>query len=349
MSKRKVYLSIDAHARHCVLGVMSCTGTFLYSSRFDTCEKELIKNIKSVDAGRKILAIEEGPLAFWIAQTLKPYLDEIVVSDPRQTPLISRNAMKRDKLDVKNLCRLLRLGELKQVYHPEDDHRAIFKAAVQQYIDFRNQQTIIKQKIKAKYRGWGVTDVYGISVYNPDKKEKYLERVKANSVRKQLEHLYQLLRITVEMKVAALKEAKRLGQRYPEIQEFIKIPGVGIVGALTFDSYIQTPDRFTRKQHLWRYCKLAVTDRSSDGKPLAHKRLDKAGNGELKAMSYRAFMSAMRKKDENEVRQFHTGSLYRTHNQTHARLNTQRKILSVLHGVWKRKEAYRPELFLGSV
>ena len=349
MSKRKVYLSIDAHARHCVLGVMSCTGTFLYSSRFDTCEKELIKNIKSVDAGRKILVVEEGPLAFWIAQTLKPYLDEIIVSDPRQTPLISRNAMKRDKLDVKNLCRLLRLGELKQVYHPEDDHRAIFKAAVQQYLDFRNQQSIIKQKIKAKYRCWGVPDVDGISVYNPDKKKQYLEKIKANSVRKQLEHLYQLLRITIEMQVSALKEAKRLGQRYPEIQEFMKIPGVGIIGALTFDSYIQTPERFTRKQHLWRYCKLAVTDRSSDGKPLAHKRLDKAGNGELKAMTYRAFMSAMRKKDENEVRQFHTNSLYRTHNQTHARLNTQRKILSVLHGLWKRKEAYRPELFLGSV
>jgi len=98
MSKRKAYLSIDAHARYCVLGVMSCMGTFLYSSNFDTCEKELIKNIKSVYAGRKILAIEEGPLAFWIAQTLKLYLDEIVVSDPRQTPLISRNAMKRDKL-----------------------------------------------------------------------------------------------------------------------------------------------------------------------------------------------------------------------------------------------------------
>jgi len=257
--------------------------------------------------------------------------------------------MKRDKLDVKNLCRLLRLGELKQVYHPEDDHRAIFKAAVQQYLDFRNQQTIIKQKIKAKYRGWGVPDVYGISVYNPDKKEQYLKKVKATSVRKQLEHLYQLLRITKEMQVLALKEAKRLGQRYPEIQEFMKIPGVGIVGALTFDSYIQTPDRFTRKQHLWRYCKLAVTDRSSDGKPLAHKRLDKAGNGELKAMSYRAFMSAMRKKGENEVRQFHINSLCRTHNQTRARLNTQRKILLVLHGVWRRKEVYRPELFLGSV
>jgi len=349
MSKKKVYLSIDAHARHCVLGVMSCRGTFLYSSRFVTCEKELIRNIKAVDAGKKILAVEEGPLAFWIVQTLKPYLDEIIVSDPRQTPLISRNAMKRDKLDVKNLCRLLRLGELKQVYHPEDDHRAIFKSAVQQYIDFRNQQTSIKQKIKAKFRGWGVTDVEGVSVYNPDKKQNYLKQLKARPICIQMEHLYQLLGTAIELQVSSFKEAKRLSRKYPEIQEFMKLPGVGIIGALIFDAYIQTPERFKRKQHLWRYCKLAVTDRSSDGKPLGHKRLDKAGNGELKAMSYRAFLSAIHRKDENEVRRFYTQSLERTHNQTRARLNTQRKILSVLHGVWRRKEVYRPELFLGSV
>jgi len=148
MGKKKVYLTIDAHARHCVIGVMNSQGEFLYSHRFDTCETELIKNVEDVGVSKKIMAIEEGPLAFWIAQTLKPHVDEIVISDPRETPLISRNAMKRDKLDVKNLCRLLRLGELKQVYHPEEDHRAIFKAAAQQYIDFRNQETSLKQKIQ---------------------------------------------------------------------------------------------------------------------------------------------------------------------------------------------------------
>ena len=85
-----------------------------------------------INTEKKILAIEEGPLAYWIVQTLRPFLTEVVICDPRETPLISRNAMKRDELDVKNLCRLLRLGELKKVYHPEDDERAIFKAAVQQ-------------------------------------------------------------------------------------------------------------------------------------------------------------------------------------------------------------------------
>ena len=44
MSKRKVYLSIDAHAGYWVLGVMSFTGIFLYSSRFVSCEKEPTQN-----------------------------------------------------------------------------------------------------------------------------------------------------------------------------------------------------------------------------------------------------------------------------------------------------------------
>ena len=41
--------------------------------------------------------------------------------------------------------RLIRLGELKRVYHAENEERAIFKAATQHYIDLRNQQIILKQ------------------------------------------------------------------------------------------------------------------------------------------------------------------------------------------------------------
>lgn len=348
MSMKRVYLAIDAHARHCVLGSMNSRGEFLETRTFVTGETELIRHIEAIDARTKILAIEEGPLAFWIAQTLRPYVSDIVISDPRENSLISRNAMKGDKVDVRSLCRLLRLGELKRVYHPEDDHRAVFKAAVQHYIDLRSQQSSLKQKIKAKYRTWGVPDVHGTSLYHPEKVHEYVNKIALPAIRNQLRRLYSVLGVTLDMQISALKEARRLAQRYPEIKEFTKVPGVGIIGALTFDAYIHTPHRFARKSQLWRYCKLAVTDRSSDGKPLAYKRLDKAGNGELKAMSYRAFLGALRKKDDNEVRQFYTASLQRTHNHTRARLNTQRKILSVLHGLWRRKELYRPELFLGS-
>jgi hypothetical protein len=57
-------------------------------------------------------------------------------------------------------------------------------------------------------------------------------------------------------------------------------------------------------------------------------------------------MSAL--KGDNEVRRFYLSSLKRTYNRVHARLNTQRKIIAVMYGMWKRGEAYRPQLFLDS-
>jgi len=224
----------------------------------------------------------------------------------------------------------------------------VFKASVQQYLDFRDQETALKRKIKAKYRSWGVPRVEGTCVYNPKKRGDYLGQLKSPVIRNQLSRLYVMLDNALSMQASALAEAKRLGSQYPEIKEFMKVPGIGNIGALLFDSYIQTPDRFTSKSRLHRYCQLAVTDRSSDGKPLGYKRLDKAGNSELKAMSYRAFIVAMRILRPNEVRAFYEASLLRTRNHTRARLNTQRKILSVLHGIWRSGQEYKPELFLGS-
>jgi hypothetical protein len=348
MSKKKVYMAIDAHARNCVLGSMSARGEFERTWRFPTCERDLIRHVDGVDAGIKLLAIEEGPLTYWIAQTIKPCVTDVFIADPKRNPSISQNAMKGDKVDVRQLCRLLRLKELKRVYHPEDDERAVFKAAVQQYIDFRNQETALKRKVKAKFRGWGVQDIEGDRVYNPKRRKDFLGRVKQKAVQNQLSRLFVLLDTALKMQELALAEAIRLGRGYPEIQEFKKMPGVGDVGALIFDAYIQTPHRFTCKSPLYRYCQLGITDRTSDGKPLGFKRLDRAGNSELKAMTYRAFLAAMRIKRQNEVRTFFENSHQTTRNATRARLNTQRKIISVMHGIWRKGEEYNPELFFGS-
>lgn len=347
MSAKKVYMAIDAHARHCTLGCMSARGEFQRSWTFNTSERELIRHVAGVEAGIKLLAIEEGPLTFWIAQTIKPYVTDVLISDPKKNPAISQNAMKRDKVDVRQLCRLLRLGELSRVYHPEDDDRAVFKAAVQQYIDFRNQQSMLKHKIKAKFRGWGVQNIEGACVYNPKKRQEFLKDISKDAVRHQLTRLYMTLDMALQMQALALKECLYLASPYPEIQQFKKIPGVGDIGALVYDAYIQTPKRFTRKSQLHRYCKLGVVDRTSDGKPLGYKRLDKAGNSELKAMSYRAYLCAMRVQRPNEVREFYEKSLRCSKSATNARLNTQRKILSVMHGVWRKGEEYNCDMFLG--
>ena len=40
-------------------------------------------------------------------------------------------------------------------------------------------------------------------------------------------------------------------------------------------AYIHTPSRFSSKRKLWKYCRLSVSHRSSNGKPLRRPRLNR--------------------------------------------------------------------------
>ena len=338
------YLAMDVHARHCTLGEMSADGTFRGNCEFDTSEKNIIDALKTVKAHKKYLTIEEGPLTFWTAQVASPFVTQVITCDPVQNALIYKSAQKRDKVDTRKLCRLLRLGELKHVYQPNNDQRAIFKASARHYIDMRNQLRTLKLKVKAMYRYWGVIDCFGESVYSLRGREAYLKRLKHLAVRNQIKRLYQLLDNAAAMKQEAKNAMKQLGRKYPEIREFKKIAGISDINAHIFDALIQTPHRFGKKSCLYKYCRLSITDRSSDGKQLGYKRLEKSGIGELKALSHRAFMAAI--KGDNEVKRFYLNSLKRTQNRVHARLNTQRKILGTMYSIWKKGDIYQPQLFL---
>jgi transposase len=270
------YLAIDVHARHCVLGHMDFNGHFLGNKTFTTCEQNIIGALKAIRAKEKYLALEESNLAYWAAQVAKPYVTEVICSDPKENALIFRSPHKRDKVDTLKLCRLLRLGELKRVYHPENDERAIFKAAAQHYMDLRNQQIALKQKIKSMFRHWGVIDVAGEAIYTKKKRDDYLKKIKHVAIFNQLNRLFSVMDEAESMQQLALRNLKSLGRKYPEIKEFKKIPGIGDILAHIFDAIIQTPHRFVNKRQIWRYCRLGITDRSSDGKPLGYKRLDRS-------------------------------------------------------------------------
>lgn len=346
MKLKVAYLGLDAHAHRCVLGYMNPQGEYLEDWRFATTEAELIRHVQKVPAQKKLLALEEGPLAYWIGQTLKPHVSEVLICDPRENKAISHNPHKDDHHDTRQLCRLNRLGELKKVYHPEQDHRAIFKAALQQYLDWRDQQVALKLKLKAKYRSWGVIPT-GDSVYSSEGRAPWLEQIKAPEVRLQLQSLYTVLDTTVRAQRTALRRVVRLGRPYPEIPRLRQVPGVGIVGSHLFSAYLQCPERFATKQQLIRYARLGIRSRSSDDKPLGYQQLDRRGLGELKALTYRAWQCACRSKT-NVVFQSYNQSLQTTHNAVHARLNTQRKILIALWGVWKNQSDFDPKTFLGT-
>ena len=170
--------------------------------------------------------------------------------------------------------------------------------------------------------------------------KQYLEQLPDATIGSLVAQNYRLLDFLVRERDEARSRTKALSRKMAIIKELNTLPGYGPILSSRFVAYVQTPHRFRSESELFNYSRLAVVDRSSDGKPLGYKRLDRSGNGSLKDVSRKAFDAAMRCKGDNYFKRFYRQSCARTKNPMHARLNTQRKILSVALTLWKKGIAY---------
>ena len=340
------WIGLDAHANTQKWAWMDDTGQRRGHWRFPTCEGELVKHLQLIPAATKHLALEECGLGRWLAQVAAPQVKEVTVCDPRENHHISRHHHKCDTEDAYGLAHLDRLGALKKVWHSPSDERAVFKAAAQAYLDAVQRQTSLKLQLKAHYRQWGVIPT-GSVVYSSNGRAKYLAQVQQVGVRSQLELIYEVLDSALVVQGKACRLMIELGQKFPEIARLKTVPGIGRIGANVFVAYIQEPGRFATAQQLLRYCRLGIRDRSSDGKPLGFQQLDRCGHGVLKAISYRAWLQAMKTR-RGPVYEFYAASFQRTGDETHARLNTQRKLLQTLWVLWQNQQQFEAKKFLGN-
>lgn len=343
----EAYIGLDLHATHSEFGVIDGQGQEQKRHKLATDPKLMQDWLISLSANHKYLSIEEGPLTQWISWQLNGIVDELVVCDPKENFWISRSPKKTDRLDAVKLARLLRMGEFRRVWHPDQKNdRALFAAAAAHYITMRREQVRLKHQIKSRFRRWGVIDVSGERVYSTQGRAGYLEQLTDGCIHKQIETLFTLLDETVEAQADARRQLLRLGGEYEEITEFQKMPGIGPILAHLFSAIVQTPHRFATIQKLWRWGGLGITNRSSNGKLLGYEKLDPNGRSEIKDISYRVWKAGARQaRTTNEVKRFYEASLANSNTPTNARLNTQRKILKVLWTIWRKQVCYNPDLF----
>lgn len=339
---KKIYIAIDLHSKHSMIGHMNAEGQYLGQQQVPTTGVNLMNQVAAIPADCKYLTIEQGNMAFWAAEQLRDYVDELIICNPRHNALISRSANKNDRLDTLRLCKLLRLGELKAVWRPKQmGVRRLFYHQIKEYQRLTKTLTIHKRQLQASLRHWGIN----VSLTKRDyhHPEELLSGIDRPMLADELAGKFGFIQAIASQKQQQWDRITQTGSRFWEIAEFQQMSGVGPVGAHTFSGYIQTPHRFRRRGQLIRFCQLAVRSRSSDGRRLRAERLDKAGHGCLKNVAHIAWKAAQ--KSDNEVRRFYRASLARVGDPVKARLNTQRKILITLWSLWKHKRTYRPQKF----
>lgn len=338
----ELYVGLDLGSRHIEQVAMDYDGKVTTRRRFQTSESNLRQAFAELD-GEVHVHLEAGELAAWTREVIKPYVKTVTIGHARDNAWIAKDPNKCDKVDAFKLADLLRMRRVHPVYYADDRARRDFKQLVQHYEDLTGEEVALKAMIKSRFRTQGVL-LHNAAPFTEQGFKKTLAQIASTELRQSILQLYQLLVHTLELREAARTLMLKAGRRFPEIKRLEGVPGIGPIGAARFSAYVQTPHRFSSKRKLWRYCRLGISYRSSDGKLLAYPQLDKAGCGILKDVARKAFVAALHTKKDNKFKRAYEQALASTHDKTHARLTVMRKIVSVLRAMWLTNTPYQDEL-----
>jgi len=328
------YIGIDAHCEYCDIAVVNEAGRLVSHRSVKTSAKNLIEAVCKVKDAR-IVIVEESTLAGWLHRTLDPYADHVSIVDPKRNALISTAEDKSDRNDAHRLALLYRGGYTHAVHHTLDAGFLELKEMVLHYHDTVEQVTRFKNKLNAVYRKHGLFRVPA-AIYDSAEGLEWIKRLPFSSSRHRAKQTLSMITRAQKIKVQARNKIRQMSVRFPEIDMFMAIPGVGLIVAATVVAIVETPHRFPGKEQLWKYVALAVAKPGSAGKTQG-RHASREGNRLLKKV---LMMAA-----HNAARGDHRfGRAFRRHQQkslSNAQRTVARMILATMYGMWKTGECYR--------
>lgn len=339
------FIALDTHCSFSEMAVVSQAGKVIKRERCETAIPQLVALLESVRRPR-VLTFEEGPLAGWLARSLRPYVERLIVCEPRRNALIAKGSDKDDPIDAEKLAQLLRGGYLKEVHQAGSLDRALLKQHVSFYHDRVRERVRQGLQLVALLKRQGVFASIG-QIVDPEQRRQLWRKLPQRKVLfTNLEFVLQIYELMTEQEGKLRAELVRLARREEPVRRFEKIPGIGWIRAVTFYVYIDTPFRFKSKSALWRYCGIGLERRRSGDGPLRVK-LARPANRPLKNVLLGAAKSAVASADNPFADKHHYWIQEESEHPATARRNTARAIANVLWSMWKNGHEYDPALVRG--
>jgi transposase len=270
---------------------------------------------------------------------MSPYVDQVLVCDPQRNSWIAKDEFNDDTSSAIKLGKLHSGGFLKEIHHP-DDEGAQLRGLFLHYFDLNQQLVRFKNKLKAGFRQEAIP-VGGKAIYNPDEHAAWLKKLQGQ---RHLLHAsrqrFELVDLLEELKQQTHEHMVRVARKQKAFKLLDGIPGAGPVIVTGYLAIIETPDRFSRKNKLWRYAALGNVRRESDDVVYAD-RASKSGNRVLKWVVCEHFEHAVKhSKNGNRFKRQYEQLLRQGRSETAARRHVCRALLSTVRAMWRKGEAY---------
>ena len=250
---------------------------------------------------------------------LKDYVDKIIICDPYRNSLL-KEGPKNDSKDASELCRLLRAGLLKEVYHSNDENYKIRKL-VSCYND------LIKAGVRAKNQLSSIYRAYGLNYKKEEIKteDEYVNHIVGEKLRS--------IELYEEEKEKYLKIFKDIEKKNKTIKNLTSISGIDKILSVKIYSIVIDARRFADKYKYWSYSGLVKYKMESGGRFYGKKNTKYSR--ELKAATQGAL------KGNNNIREYYEEMLKAGIPQKKARNTICRYIATSSYAMMKSGTEYK--------
>ena len=327
-----MYLGIDVHKRYAQVAVMDEAGKIVEEVRVENAN---LDDLAQRYAGAQAV-LEATSNYYHIHDTLSEHLD-VTVAHPKKINQIADTDKKTDRVDAKELARMLRLNSVPESYVPTEEVREA-RALV------RGRQTLVENRTKYANKVHGLLSDHGITEDVKPLTAKGREFLRELSLPTPFDALLesyldliesltdeiQKLEKTIEERAGSLKETQLL----------MTIPGVSYYTALTIYAELGDIDRFDGDKEVVSYVGLNPVIRES-GDSRIEGSISKRGSGRVRWLLVQAANTAVHTCNDEYLSRFYDRLASRKNSQK-AIVAAARKMLVSIYHMLDRGDVYDP-------
>jgi len=339
----EVYIGLDVHAHSTTAVVVGPTGKRLRQAVIETNKSALETLLEEVEGNRHV-CLEEGTASEWVFEVVRPLAVETVCCQPKR-----RMGTKSDCRDAERLANELRLGTIERRIYKAAGRMTGLRAAVRMHRLVTQDMTRVKNRIKAIYRGRGLT-VLGDEAYDATTREQWVQQL-LPAYRELVIAMNEQLDVMVPLYERSVKRLREESKPYDVIDRLSTIPGIGPIRAAYIAAIVVTPERFRSKRHFWSYCGLAVvTESTGDWKRVRGqwtrtsssrtRGLNTNRNPWLKEVFKSAALSVMKLDEDHPLRVDYEQMVLQGRRPNLARLTIARRLAATALALWRKQEVY---------
>jgi transposase len=283
----ELYIGLDVSLASTAICVVSSNGKVIRETTAASEPEELERTLRSLSGTVVGVGLEAGPLSQWLHRHLiEAGFDTVLMETRHVKGALKAMPIKTDRRDAEGIARLLQMGWFRQVHC-----KSISAQEMRALLSARKaiQQAIINLELSIR----GVLRNFGLKMGRVAKgrfEDRVQELADGNAMLQAAANPILTARRVLRTELAGLEKLVRdHAKSDPVCRQFMSMPGVGAIVALTVKSAIDDPDRFRSSKDVGPWVGLTPR-REQSGERDIMGAISRAGDVGLRTVLYQAAM-----------------------------------------------------------